>query len=401
MESLVKPYEHQIKIANEAYKVLKENLLVYLSMQERTGKTLTSILISEMSKSKRILVVTKKKAIEGWEDTLKRFEHSKIYTIINYESLHKISGVFDLIIVDEAHSKIASFPKTSKTWKELYKFTKNKPIIYLSATPSAQTRAQLYHQFKLSSWSPWSKFRDFYSWFRHYGIPETKYIGSRPIKIYDKVFDDDIKEETKHLFISYTRKELGFEHEPNDILHYVDLCDKAKQQYNTFMKHKVLELEDGTLVLGDTPMSLRTRSHQIEGGTLVIDDEFYFLGHTDRIDYIKNEWGDTNQLVIFYQYRAEKVLLEKHFKKATILQGTSFAEGVDLSMYKTCVVYSMDFSTAKYTQRRARQCNMKREEPIDFHFLLTKKARSEKVYNTVAVNRMNYVESYFEDEESL
>ena len=92
-------------------------------------------------------------------------------------------------------------------------------------------------------------------------------------------------------------------------------------------------------------------------------------------------------------------MLEAKFKNARVLQGTAFAEGVDLSMYKTCVVYSMDFSTAKYTQRRARQCNMKREEVIDVHFLLCKDAISEQVYNTVAINKTNFVDTYFDKKE--
>lgn len=59
----------------------------------------------------------------------------------------------------------------------------------------------------------------------------------------------------------------------------------------------------------------------------------------------------------------------------------------------------MDFSTAKYTQRRARQCNMKRDTPIDFHFLLVKGGISEQVYKTVAINRTNFVDSYFKKQE--
>jgi len=146
-------------------------------------------------------------------------------------------------------------------------------------------------------------------------------------------------------------------------------------------------------------MALRTKLHQIEGATLKQEDKNIFLSKIDKIDYILKTWGDSKDLVIFYQYQNELSLLKQTFKSATILQGTSFAEGVDLSMYETCVVYSMDFSTAKYTQRRARQCNMKRDTPIDFHLLLVKGAISEQVYQTVAINRVNFVDSYFNKQE--
>ena len=64
----MKPYEHQTRISLEAYGLLKRYGLVYLAMQERTGKTLTSILVAEMSKCTNILVITKAKALKGDND---------------------------------------------------------------------------------------------------------------------------------------------------------------------------------------------------------------------------------------------------------------------------------------------------------------------------------------------
>lgn len=394
----MKPYQHQIGISSQALDILRKHMIVYLAMQERTGKTLTSILICEQTKCNNILVITKKKALVGWIDTLSKYKHNKTYECINYESLHKCTFKPDLVIIDEAHSNLGAYPKVGKMWKEVFKFTKGKPIIYLSATPSAQTYAQLYHQFKLSSWTPWIKYQSFYNWHKDYGIENIIYLGGRQIKQYNEVKSEKVMKDVEHLFISYTRTELGFEHEPNDILHYIDLSSEIKEYYNSLLKDRVATVT-GTEVIADTVMALRTKLHQIEGSTLKQEDKNIFLSKIDKIDYILKTWGDSDNLVIFYQYQNELSLLKQTFKSATILQGTSFAEGVDLSMYETCVVYSMDFSTAKYTQRRARQCNMKRDTPIDFHFLLVKGAISEQVYQTVAVNRTNFVDSYFNKQE--
>ena len=392
------PYQHQIDISSQALDILRKHMIVYLAMQERTGKTLTSILICEQTKCNNILVITKKKALVGWIDTLSKYTHNKTYECINYESLHKCTFKPDLVIIDEAHSNLGAYPKVGKTWKEVYKFTKGKPIIYLSATPSAQTYAQLYHQFKLSSWTPWIKYPSFYNWHKYYGIENIIYLCGRQIKQYNEVKSEKVMRDVEHLFISYTRTELGFEHEPNDILHYIDLSSEIREYYNSLLKDRVATVT-GTEVIADTVMALRTKLHQIEGATLKQEDKNIFLSKIDKIDYILKTWGDSDNLVIFYQYQNELSLLKQTFKSATILQGTSFAEGVDLSRYETCVVYSMDFSTAKYTQRRARQCNMKRDTPIDFHFLLVKGAISEQVYQTVAVNRTNFVDSYFNKQE--
>ena len=394
----MKPYQHQIDISSQALDILRKHMIVYLAMQERTGKTLTSILICEQTKCNNILVITKKKALVGWIDTLSKYKHNKTYECINYESLHKCTFKPDLVIIDEAHSNLGAYPKVGKTWKEVFKFTKGKPIIYLSATPSAQTYAQLYHQFKLSSWSPWIKYPSFYNWHKDYGIENIIYLGGRQLKQYNEVKSVKVMKDVEHLFISYTRTELGFEHEPNDILHYIDLSSEIKEYYNSLLKDRVATIA-GTEVIADTVMALRTKLHQLEGSTLKQEDKNIFLSKLDKIDYILKTCGDSKDLVIFYQYQNELSLLKQTFKSATILQGTSFAEGVDLSMYETCIVYSMDFSTAKYTQRRARQCNMKRDTPIDFHFLLVKGAISEQVYQTVAVNRANFVDSYFNKQE--
>ena len=390
------PYKHQLDIANKAYEVLKTNGLVYLSMEERTGKTLTSLLVCEKSKALNILIITKKKALDGWKDTVQNYkELSKTYTYINYESLHKLDNTkgYDLIIIDEAHANLSAYPKTGTIWKSVYKLVNKKPIIFLSATPSAQTYAQLYHQLKLSSWSPWVKYKNFYEWHRDYGIAKVIYTTRGQMPMYNEVKTTKVWDSCKHLFISYTRQELGFKHEPNDVLHYVELDEQTKKWYNELNKHSIIKEFD---YVADTPMKLLVGLHQLEGGTLKInDDKSELLRTNEKIEYSKRVFGDVSSLVIFYHYKQEEFKLKSEFKNARILQATSFAEGVDLSMYESLVIYSMDFSTARYSQRRARQANMRRESEINVHYLLVKGAISEQVYETVAVNKCNFIDKYF------
>lgn len=394
----MKPYDHQVTIAKQAINIIKEHMIVYLAMEERTGKTLTSILVCEGINVQNILVITKKKAISGWEDTLKAYtSKTKNYTVINYESVHHIDPKkqFDLIIIDEAHANLSAYPKVGERWKVVAKLTKKKPIIFLSATPSAQTYAQLFHQLALSTWSPWNNYKNFYEWFKVFGIPEYTYgAGGRQIIKYNNVKTTEVFNTVEHLFISYTRQDLGFKHEPNDVIHMVKLGANATKHYNDLNKNNMLYLE--TEYIADTPMKLLMGLHQIEGGTLKLSEtETIDLGNTEKIQYIQDTFGDTEDLVIFYHYKGEEHKLKKHFRFATILQATSFAEGVDLSMYKTLVIYSMDFSTARYSQRRARQANMKRNEPIDVHYILVEKAISAQVYETVAINKSNFIDKYF------
>ncbi len=402
----MKPWDFQLQLSTQGFKILKEYGLVYLNMEERTGKTLTAILIAEESPLvSRVLVVTKKKALEGWEDTLKRCFHLCAYTVINYHSIDKVKiKDFDLIILDEAHNYISAFPKRKAIWDKVIKYTKGKPIIYMSATSSAQGRHLLFNQLALSSWSPWANHKNGYHWHREYGIPDEIYLYGRYIEKYDKVDNERVWDECKHLFIIKTRKELGFDKEPGDVLHYIELDKTTKEVYNELQKDKIIEMRAGMLI-ADSSMKLRTALHSIEGGTVILKDEitekprYIVLTNREKVDYILSTWGDTKDMVIMFQYKAEKIKLGDIFKNALILQATSYAEGIDLSKYKHLIIYSQDFSTARHTQRRARQANKERTEEIDVHFLLVKKAMSEQVYDTVSVNKINFVDSTYIREE--
>lgn len=390
------PREHQVEMASKALYLIRSYGLAYLAAEERTGKTLAAILVAEkMTEIKEVIVLTKVKSIKGWTDTLDNYAFNKPILVTNYHKACKLSYSDEtLIILDEAHSYLAAYPKRGTIWKAVKLLCKNNPILYLSATPRPQGFGQLYNQFALSDRSPWKMHKTFYTWFAMYGIPYEIYVQGRLVNQYDKVKIADIKAVTDHLFITKTRKELGFEHEPEDILHYIDLWQETKDVYNDLIKDKLVELRAGMLVC-DTKSKLRYALHMLEGGTAKIKETYHVLKNQEKIDFIKTKFGDTKDIVIMYNYIAELTKLKSHFKEATLLQATSYAEGVDLSMFKHLIIYSMDFSTAKYTQRRARQANMERKEEIKVHFLLVKGAISSQVYKTVAINKRNYVDSLF------
>lgn len=416
---MLKPWPEQLEMAALGEKILRENGLVYLAMEERTGKTLTAILITQdLMAVHRVLVITKAKAVKGWNDTLANYPALSSFTVTTYGKAKNVKGEFDLVILDEPHAFVSGYPQKSKTWKDVKKLTRGLPIIYMSATPYAQGIQLLYHQLALSDWSPWAKFIDFFAWFKNFadkdkkGQLKVKYIGHNQTVIdYTAVKHDEAIATVEHLFITKTREELGFEHEPTDVPHYIELDDKTKAVYNILIEDGVIEFThretntDYTLVC-DSSMKLRSSLHMIEGGVLKVkgddttkkEDDYLHLGNTEKIDYIKKNWGDTSDVVIMYQYIAEGTKLRKYFKNAQILQATSYAEGVDLSMHKHLIIYSQDFSTARHTQRRARQANKLREEEIQVHYLLVKKAISEQVYKTVSKNKQNFVDSVFERE---
>ena len=140
--------------------------------------------------------------------------------------------------------------------------------MYLSATPNAQTYAQLFNQLALSDWSPFWKYTTYKAWHADYGIPYTQYLYKQKVDMWDRVKDDIVKAKTEHLFVTMTRKELGFEHEPEDVIHWIKLSDKTKALYNYVLKHKVYEVRPDVYIEYDTKTKLRFGLHMLEGGTL-------------------------------------------------------------------------------------------------------------------------------------
>lgn len=385
-------------MAEKAVYLLRSYNIAYFAAEERTGKSLAALLTAEkMDEIEEVIIITKKAALKGWEETLKAYPLVKSVVLTNYHQMGKLEKTQPntLVIFDESHSYLSAYPKRSAMWKLAKKVAWKMKILYVSATPYAQGPQQLYNQLALSSWSPWYQYDSFYSWFRSYGFPYTIKLQGRECIQYDKADNEKIIGTCQHLFITKTRNELGFVHEPTDQLHYIDLDVVTKEVYNDLLQDRIVELNSGMLVC-DTIAKLRSALHMLEGGVAKLGEAYYVLANDEKLRYILKVFGDTRNTVIMYNYIAELTKLQAVFKHCTLLQATSYAEGVDLSMYTNLVIYSMNFSTAKYTQRRARQANMERKEPINVHYLLVKKAISEQVYKTVAINKRNFVDSVFD-----
>lgn len=443
-----KPYPHQLEKSEIAIQILRTYGLVYFAMEERTGKTFTAILTADNvlrgPEKKRVLILTKKNALKGPEDryakkakggwfgalniycesdggegnaAMRTYEKDNIsWTVTNYQQVSKIDWKPDLVILDEAHSNLSMFPDRGMIWNQVYDVIYGAGIIFSSATPHAQGHYQLFNQLALSSYFPWSRYQDGYHWFGNYGLPYKKkiFVKGKELDVpqYDRVKTDRIIAETDHLFVRATRKELGFEHEPEDKVHWIELDQSTRDAYNWLLNQKFMMIGQYPVSL-ETKMKERTVLHQLEGGALKYVEptpvdakgnpiegfkpkvEYLGLQNFEKINFILENFGDNEHVCIMYNYQAEKRKLEAAFKKAKILQGTSNAEGVDLSDIEHLIVYSQDFSVARHSQRRARQANMKRKTPIIVHHLLVKGGISEQVYKSVSVKKVNFVDSVY------
>lgn len=392
--------DHQTLLVHKCEQVLRDKHLCYLAAEERVGKTFVAIeLVRRLcSPQAPALIVTKKKALDGWQEALKSYGGLEAMHIVctNYEQLRKLDLNPSFVILDEAHHGIGAYPRFSRTASLAQKFAYDADyVLLLSATPHAESYSQLFHQFNVSRFSPWDSYKDFYAWFKDYGVPEFQWIAGRQIRKYNKTHKDRVFADVDPFFVRMSRREAGFEIEPEDRVHYVPMSRKVAEAYAELENKKVLFLGSDMIYEADTPLKLVLGLHQLEGGTLKLDkrgwNKFFFAeDDLPKVQYIKEQWGDTEDVAIFYNYIAEGEMLRKSFQNARIFQGTAYAEGIDLSHVKTLVIYSQNFSASKYIQRKARQCNYNREEPIHVHFLVTQGAISEMVYKNVAEKNRSF-----------
>ncbi|MCH9740364.1 MAG: DEAD/DEAH box helicase family protein [Epsilonproteobacteria bacterium] len=392
---------HQQQGIVDIIEKLEKYKLAYNGWEERTGKTLPTILAANrIADGQDILVLVKSKdAIKDWEDQISEAREletiNSMFIVESFRTNNKqiIGSKYGCYILDEPHLNIASYPKPSICWKTLKRgLDGNTFMIYLSATPHPNSYCQMFHQLKLSDNSVFSNYENFYKWFNDYGQIAEKFVRHGvPVKVYDDVKSPEL---VKRLIAPYfihhvTREDAGYEHEPEDILHYVELSTNTKLVLNNIKdkKKRIFNLKNNGIEYQLVYDKASVRAHNlymIENGVLKIDDNNYLtLSNREKIDYILDNFGDNENTIIMCYYTKELIKLKEAFKNATIVSSEKYAEGCDLYQFEHLIVYSQSWRPGKFVQRRARQCNMKRETPIKVHYLLVKNGVSHRVYTTL------------------
>ena len=179
--------DYQKKIATDSCIHLMQHGFVYLAMEVRTGKTLTSLTAANLMNVEDVLFITKKKAISSIEGDYELLAPNFELDVINYESLHKVENVgkYQVIILDEAHS-MGAFPKPSKRAKQVKEIiSKHQPyVILLSGTPSPESYSQMYHQVYGIKKNPFTSYKNFYRFCDDYVNVRERKINGLMIKDY-------------------------------------------------------------------------------------------------------------------------------------------------------------------------------------------------------------------------
>jgi len=421
---------NQIKFSAICWELLKVKGYVYLAGKPRSGKTWIAILIAEKSdKISNVLILTTIRAIgypelkdkEGkpilGKDDLPKLcknpnsskyikedergwlmfinDNSALkhkYIITNYEQAGKLNPKdYDLVIIDESHN-LGTLRKPSNRILNIKKLCKEMPHIHLSGTAIVESPCGIYHQMCISKYNPF-KFKNFYDFHRFYGDPYYIKLHGREVNQYDKC-NEYLMPMIDEFTVYMTQEDAGISKELQavDKLHYIELNKETKKLYNELQEHCIAKVQIAMFIgegapkdcmetlLCDSNMKLRTSLHMLESGIAKIDNMYLNLGNTEKIDYIKEHFGDTEDVGIMCHFVGERRLLAKHFKRARIYSSTSHAEGVDLSHLSHFIIMSNGYSGAKFIQRRDRIVNVNGSNTLTVHHILVKKAISEQVY---------------------
>jgi hypothetical protein len=403
---------YQIEIATRANNILRSKGIVYLAMEVRTGKTLTSLEVAKLYDAQNVLFLTKKKAIRSIEKDYADFGYSFQLTVVNDESMHKIDGNYDLVIHDE-HHRFGAFPKPGLATKLYKKMFGNKPMIFLSGTPTPESFSQMYHQFWVSHRSPFLGYTNFYRWADDYVKKFQRTINGFAVNDYSSGIELKIMSAVAPYMITFTQNQAGFSTEIEEEVLYVDMTEKTKMIVKKLERDLVVEGKE-EVILADTPVKLMQKLHQLWSGTVKFESGNSMTIDTTKAEFIKNRWHD-KKIGVFYKFKEELSALSQVFLdnlttdleefdngdyQVIALQIVSGREGISLKNADYVVFFNIDFSATSYWQARDRMTTMERKFN-KVYWIFSKGGIEDKIYKAVKSKKSYTLNIFKKDYERI
>ncbi|MEX0939751.1 MAG: DEAD/DEAH box helicase family protein [Candidatus Babeliales bacterium] len=390
---------HQIKFSKQLSQILNQFNIAYLAGQVRSGKTLTALESARLFNAKKILVVTKKKAISSIQSDYENFCFSYEMQIMNYESLHKITDKdFDLIIYDESHS-LGAYPKPSQRAKLARKMFYDIPTILMTGTSAVESYSQYYHQFYVSKFSPFNEYKNFYKWAKDFVTVKQLKLPTHTVNDYSKANVEAIDKIIKPYMVVMTQADAGLDVNINETILEVETPPLIKKLTDILIKDRVVQGQSG-FIFGDSPAKLQSKVHQLFNGSCIIEtatgETFTKLFSNFKADYIAKHFKG-KKIVIMYYYQAELEILKKTFDLAddvedfnktnkSIAVQQSSSEGMNLSKADAIVYYNIGFSGKNYIQSRDRM-TVKERKNNNVYFICEKGGITSKILKRVRAKK--------------
>ncbi len=399
--------EYQSEIINKATLILNKHRFVYLSMEVRTGKTLTALgTLQNLMSVNKVLFITKKRAIGSIVWDYEQLDPYYEIEVINYESLHKVNQKgWDAIVCDEAHS-MGAFPRPSKRAKQVRSLLDKNDcyVVLLSGTPTPESFSQMYHQVYAIPNNPFSEHKTFYKFAKEHVLVKQKKINSFLINDYSRA-KTSVLEQMKPYMLSYTQKEAGFETSIKELVLIVEAPPAIYDMCNKLKRDLVIEGSEH-VILADTNVKLMQKLHQMYSGTVKFEDGKSMVLDTFKAEFIKEYFSD-RKIAVFYKFKEEYNALKEVYgsqicntldefcntDKNIALQIVSGREGISLKDADCLVYYNIDFSATSYWQSRDRMTTKTRSDNT-VYWVFTDKGIEPKIYRAVK-NKKDYTLKHF------
>ena len=364
--------QYQKDIIAKGTEVIRDYGFLYLAMEVRTGKTLTSLGICEQLNVDNVLFLTKKKAIGSISDDYTKMcpANFTLFTI-NYELIQR-------------HD-----PK----------------VILLSGTPTPESYSQMYHQVYGLPMNPFNRHTTFYKFAHDWVNVKQKKINGNLINDYSGG-RKDITKAMERFTINFSQKQAGFEVVTKEHVLRVRLRDETYRLAKRLDKDLVVEGKD-EVILADTPVKLMSKLHQIYSGTIKFESgKSMVIDHT-KAEFILDRFKG-QKIGIFYKFKEELTALKDTFGKELLtteleefettdksiaLQIVSGREGISLRQADALVYYNIDFSATSYWQSRDRMTTKDRLKS-DVYWVFSEGGIEDDIYKAVS-KKKTYTVNYF------
>ena len=407
MNNQIELRDYQDKIVKRATEIINEHNFVYLAMEVRTGKTLTSLSICDkLPNVEHVLFLTKKKAISSITSDSDKLCPNYVLFVMNYESIHKLPKIkWDVIVCDEAHS-MGAFPKPSLRAMQVRDLIRenNSRVIFLSGTPTPESYSQMYHQVYGISNNPFNKYSNFYRFADDYVNKKQKKINGVLINDYSYGYETIIDAMVPYT-IRWSQQDAGFVVKTTEEVMRVKLQESTYKLISKLKKDLVIEGKEETL-LADTPVKLMSKLHQLYSGTVKFESGNSMVLDISKAMFIREKFNG-KKIGIFYKFKEELNALQKVFgdsittelsvfedtDKSIALQIVSGREGISLKKADCLVYYNIDFSATSYWQSRDRMTTKDRLEN-KIYWIFSEGGIEDLIYKAVS-KKKDYTVSHF------
>ena len=205
--------------------------------------------------------------------------------------------------------------------------------------------------------------------------------------------------------IAYTQREAGFKVDTREHILEVDMKPITYKLTKQLKKDRLVEGNE-ELILGDTPVKLMNKLHQLFSGTIKFESGAKMTVDNTKAKFIKERFKG-KKIGIFYKFTQELKTLQEVFgddictelsvfkdtDKSIALQIVSGREGISLREADALVYFNIDFSATSYWQSRDRMTTKERLES-DVYWIFSKGGIEKQIYSAVS-KKKDYTINHF------